>query len=66
MLYRWKPIHGKRRRYMVSLKQHGENVIQRNLTLLYSGCSVEEAEVAAQDRTIWKCFSSQAASADNA
>ena len=28
--------------------------------------SVEEAEVAAQDRTIWKLFSNQAASADNA
>ena len=42
------------------------DVIQRDLTLLDTGWSIEEAEVAAQDRTIWKIFTSRAASADNA
>ena len=37
-----------------------------HVTFLNSGWSVEEAEEAAQDRTIWKLFSSQAANAGNA
>ena len=41
-------------------------VIQRGLALLDTGWSVEEAEVAAQDRTIWKIFTNRAASTDNA
>ena len=41
-----------------------QNVIQRDLLNLGLGWSVEEAEIAAQDRTVWKILTSQAASAD--
>ena len=64
MLYLWKPTHGKRRRGRP--RTTWRDVIQRDLTLLDTGWSIEEAEVAAQDRTIWKIFTSRAASADNA
>ena len=64
MLYLRKPTHGKRRRGRP--KTTRRDVIQRDLTLLDTGWSVEEAEVAAHDRTIWKFFTSQAANADNA
>ena len=40
------------------------NVIQRDLLNLGLGWSVEEAEIAAQDRTVWKILTSQAAGAD--
>ena len=40
------------------------DVIQRDLLNVGLGWSVEEAEIAAQDHTVWKILTSQAASAD--
>ena len=40
------------------------DAIQRDLLNLGLGWSVEEAEIAAQDRTVWKILTSEAASAD--
>ena len=56
-LYLWKPTHGKRRRGRP--RTTWRDVIQRDLTFLDTGWSVEKAEVAAQDRTIWKIFTSR-------
>ena len=49
---------------VAGLEPHGE-MLFREISP-DTGWSVEEAEVAAQDRTIWKIFISRAASADNA
>ena len=61
-LYQWTPTHGKRRpgRPRTTWK----NVIQRDLRKLGTEWSTEEAEVAAQDRSVWKYLSSQAACAE--
>ena len=53
---------GKRRRGRPRTKW--TDVIQRDLLNLGFGWSIEEAEVAAQDRTVWRILTSQAASAD--
>ena len=62
--YTWKPVHGKRRpgRPKMSWKE----VIKKDINKLECGWSVEEAEVAARDRSIWKYLSRQAAGAVNA
>ena len=49
-----------------ALEPHGEMLFREISPSWTSGWSVEEAEVAAQDRTIWKIFTSRAASAYNA
>ena len=61
-LYLWNPTHGKRK--------HGrprtmwKDVIQRDLKTLGFDWSVEEAEVATQDRALWRFLVGQAASAE--
>ena len=61
-VYFWKSIH--------TFKEHRSFVwIYSQLqihTMLYVGSAwtIEEAEVAAQDRTVWKILTSQAASTD--
>ena len=61
--YTWKPVHGKRRpgRPKMSWKE----VIKKDINKLECGWCVEEAEVAARDRSIWKYLSRQAAGAVN-
>ena len=61
-LHLWKPTHGRWRRGRP--RTMWTNVIQRDLLNLGLRWSVEEAEIAAQDRTVWKILTSQAASAD--
>ena len=63
-LYHWKPTHGKRRPGRP--KTAWKDVIQKDIAKLDLGWSVEEAEIAAKDRTVWRHLSSQAAGADNA
>ena len=46
------------------LRTTWKNVIQEDLTKLGTEWSTEEAEVAAQDRSVWKFLSSQAACAE--
>ena len=54
--------HGRRRRGRP--RTMWTDVIQRDLLNLGLRWSVEEAEIAAQDRTVWKILTSQAAGAD--
>ena len=61
-LHLWKPTHGRQRRGR--LRTMWTNVIQRDLLNLGLGWFVEEAEIAAQDRTVWTILTSQTASAD--
>ena len=61
-LHLWKPTHGRRRRRRP--RTMWTSVIQRDLLNLGLGWSVEEAEIAAQDRIGWTILTSQAASAD--
>ena len=49
---------------MDDLGQRTKDVIQRDLRNLGFGWTIEEAEVAAQDRTVWRILISQAAPAD--
>ena len=61
-LYRWTPTHGRRKpgRPRATWK----DAIRRDMDTILPGWTVEEAEVAARDRRIWKHFLRQAASAD--
>ena len=61
ILYLWTPTHGKRR--IGRPRTSWKDVITRDLETLDFGWSLEEAEVAAQDRTIWKFLTCQAAGA---
>ena len=58
-LHLWKPSHGRRRRGRPRTKWI--DVIQRDLRNLGFGWTIEEAEVAAQDRTVWRILTSQEA-----
>jgi len=60
-LYLWKPTHGRRKpgRPRTSWR----DVIQRDITKLDFGWFIEEAEVAARDRVMWRQICSQAAGA---
>ena len=51
-LHLWKPSHGRRRRGRPRTKWI--DVIQRDIRNLGFGWTIEEAEVAAQDRTVWR------------
>ena len=51
---------------VAGLELLGEMLFREIFTLLDTGWSVDEAEVAAQDWSIWKIFTSRATSADNA
>ena len=61
-LYLWKPTHGKRKRGRP--RTMWKDVIQRDLKTLGFDWSVEEAEVATQDRALWRFLVGQAASAE--
>ena len=61
-LHLWKPTHGRRRRGRP--RTVWTDVIQKDLLNIGLGWSVEEAEIAAQDRTVWKILTSQAAGAE--
>ena len=57
-----KIILGKRKRGRPRTKW--TDIIQRDLLNLGFGWPIEEAEMAAQDRTVWRIVTSQAASVD--
>ena len=61
-LYLWDPTHGKRKRGRP--RTMWKDVIQRDLKTLGFDWSVEEAEVATQDRALWRFLVGQAASAE--
>ena len=61
-LYQWTPTHGKRR--FGCSRTTWKNVIQMDLRRLGTEWSTKEVEAAAQDRSVWKYLSSQAACAE--
>ena len=61
-LYLWNPTHGKRKRGRP--RTMWKDVIQRDLKTMGFDWSVEEAEVATQDRALWRFLVGQAASAE--
>ena len=61
-LHLCKPSHGRRRRGRPRTKW--TDVFQSDLRNLGFGLTIEEAEVAAQDRTLWRILTRLAASAD--
>ena len=63
-LYNWKPVHGKRKRGRP--KTSWREVIQRDINKMDIEWSVEDAEIAARERKIWRYRSGQAAGAVNA
>ena len=64
-VYTWKPVHGKRK--SGRLKMSWREDIKKDIVIdkLECGWSVEEENVAARDRSIWKYLSLQAAGVVN-
>ena len=60
-VYFWNPLHGKQR--PDRSKTSWRDTIQTDILQMNLAWSVEEAEVAAKDRRIWKFISRQAAGA---
>ena len=60
-LYSWNPTHGRRRRGRP--RTAWKDTINKDINKMDFGWSVEEAEVAAKDRSVWKFLVNQAAGA---
>ena len=60
-LYSWNPTHGRRRRGRP--RTAWKDTINKDINKMDLGWSVEEAEVAAKDRSVWKFLVNQAAGA---
>ena len=60
-LYSWNPTHGRRRRGRP--RTAWKDTINKDINKMDWGWSVEEAEVAAKDRSVWKFLVNQAAGA---
>ena len=60
-LYSWNPTHGRRRRGRP--RTAWKDTINKDINKMDLGWSVEEAEVAAKDRSVWKFLVNQAVGA---
>ena len=60
-LYLWKPAHGKRRPGQP--KTSWQEVIQKDMSKMDFGWTVEEAEVRARERIMWRYLLNQTVSA---